>query len=178
MIKVNPFTNPIQPNSSGKILLNDDHRAQQTGDVKCMLTRKKTELINIPPGCTSRVQVVEVSVSKPFKDRVRYQFEEHLDKNVTRYMKGDIKVAERRILLTQWVANAWSHVCSKKEMIQRSFKKCGLNNALDGSENGLVNIEGLPEYAMPRIDDDAQIDYALEDDSEDEEDEEISDEGQ
>ena len=72
-----------------------------------MLTRKKTELINIPPGCTSRVQVVDVSINKPFKDRVRYQFEEHLNKNVTRYMKGDIKVAERRIPLTQWVANAW-----------------------------------------------------------------------
>ena len=86
-------------------------------------------------------------------------------------MKGDIKVAERRILLTQWVANAWSHVCSKKGMIQQSYKKCGLNNALDGSENGLVNIEGLPDYVMLRIDDDAQIDYALEDD------EEISDEG-
>ena len=53
-----------------------------------------------------------------------------------------------------------------------------VSNALDGSENGLVNIEGLPEYVMPRIDDDAQIDYALEDDSEDEDDEEISDERQ
>ena len=79
---------------------------------------------------TSRVQVVDVSVNKPFKDDVRYQFEEHLDKNVNRYMKGDTKVRERRILLTQWVTNAWSHLCSKREMIQRSFKKGGLNNAL------------------------------------------------
>ena len=69
---------------------------------------------------------------------------------MNRYMKGDIKVRERRILRTQWVANTWSHVCSKKEMIQRSSKKCGLN-ALDGSENRLVKIEGLHEYVMPEL---------------------------
>ena len=68
-------------------------------------------------------------------------------------MKGDIKVRERRIPLTQWVANSWSHVCSKKEMIHRSFKKCRHNNNTSGgSENGLVNMEGLHEYVMPRVD--------------------------
>jgi len=31
-------------------------------------------------------------------------------------------------------------------MVIHSFKKCGLSNSLDGSENGLVHIEGVPEY--------------------------------
>ena len=36
-----------------------------------------------------------------------------------------------------------------KDSIIRSFKKCGLSVALDGSENDEANIEGLPEYQMP-----------------------------
>ena len=35
-----------------------------------------------------------------------------------------------------------------KDSIIRSFKKCGLSVALDGSENEEVNIEGLLEYQM------------------------------
>ena len=38
-----------------------------------------------------------------------------------------------------------------KDSIIRSFKKCGLSVALDGSENDEVNIEGLPEYQMPPV---------------------------
>ena len=43
---------------------------------------------------------------------------------------SDIKVAERRVLRTHWVGNAWSYICDKKAM-KWSFKKCGINVALD-----------------------------------------------
>ena len=51
--------------------------------------------------------------------------------------------------MTKWVGEAWSKVGKMKDSIIRSFKKCGLSVALDGSENDEVNIEGLPEYQMP-----------------------------
>ena len=44
----------------GKILIADFHRAQQTNGVKELLKKKKTSLFNVPPGCTYRVQVVDV----------------------------------------------------------------------------------------------------------------------
>ena len=52
----NYSTNPPAPGSSGKILVADVHRAQQTANVKKLLQNKSTLLINAPPGCTSRVQ--------------------------------------------------------------------------------------------------------------------------
>ena len=48
--------------------------------------------------------------------------------------------------MTKWVGEAWSKVGKMKDSIIRSFQKCGLSVALDGSENDGVNIEGLPEY--------------------------------
>ena len=100
------FTNPPRANSSDKILVADVHRTQQTEEVKQLLQRKKTLLINVHPGCSSRVQPLDVSVNKPSKDAVRTQFEKHLNGNLTLYTEGKIPASGRRKLLTRWVGNA------------------------------------------------------------------------
>ena len=144
----NPFKNLIGQNSDGKILIADVHRAQQTNSVKELLTKHKTSLVNVPPRCTSRDQVVDVLINKPFKDEVRSLLEDHLDKNLDQYVNGKINASQRRVLMTKWVGEAWSKVGKMKDSIIRSFKKYGLSVALDGNENDDVNMEGLPEYQM------------------------------
>ena len=62
----NIFINFRTTDSTGKTLVADVHRAQQTDGVKALLKKKNTELVNVPPACTSRVH-------KPFKDVVRQQ---------------------------------------------------------------------------------------------------------
>ena len=44
----------------------------------------------------------------------------------------------RAVLVTvcQWVKESWQEL--SKEMVERSFKKCGISNALDGTEDDLV----------------------------------------
>ena len=143
----NPFKNPISQNSDGKFLIADVHRAQQTDSVKELLKKHKTSLVNIPPGCTSRVQVVDVLINKPFKDEVRSLLEYHLDKNFDQHVEVRQMQASRESLW--WVGEACSKVGKMKDSIISYFKKCGLPVALDGSENDEVNIEGLPEYQMP-----------------------------
>ena len=67
----NFFLNPPTPGSDGKILVADIHRAQQTDDVKRLLARCKTKLVNVPGGCTSLVQPFDVSFNEPFKSYIR-----------------------------------------------------------------------------------------------------------
>ena len=100
----NYFTNPLTPGSSGKILVADVHRAQQTANVKMLLQNKSTLLINVPPGCTSRVQPLDVSINKPFKHAIREQFEKHLSENLHLYTENKLPVSERTVLTTKWVA--------------------------------------------------------------------------
>ena len=102
----NPFKNPIGQNSDRKILIDDVHRAQQTNSVKELSKKHKTSLVNVPPGCTSRVQVVDVLIKKPFKDEVHSLFEDHLDKNLDQYVAGKINESQRRVLMTKWVGEA------------------------------------------------------------------------
>lgn len=154
----NMFTNPPRANLSGNILVADVHRVQQTDEVRQLLQRKKTLLINIPQGCTSRVQSLDVSVNKPFKDAVRTQFEKHLNGNLTLYTQGKIPASEQRVVLTRWVGDAWDHICSNTEKVERSFKKCGVNVNIDGSENALVHLEGISEYVMPEGDEEFHVD--------------------
>ena len=52
--------------------------------------------------------------------------------------------------MTKCVGQAWKKICGIEESIIRSFKKCGLSVALDGSENAKVNIDGIPNQEMPQ----------------------------
>ena len=75
----NTFTNPMRLK---KILIADVHRAEHADCVKAFLTKKMISLCNVPPGCTSHVQVVDVAVDKPFKDEVSRLFEDYLNKHL------------------------------------------------------------------------------------------------
>ena len=145
----NVFHNPPTPGSSGKILYADVHKAQQTPDVKQWLHKCKTTLINVPGGTTSRVQPLDVCINKPFKNYVREFFEQHLDSNLELYVDGKLSASERRVLTTKWVGGAWDRIKKDKELIRHSFKKCGLSNDLNGSEDALVKIKGIEGYKMP-----------------------------
>ena len=85
----NYFTNPPTPGCSGKILVADVHRAQQTANWKKLVQNKSTLLINLPPGCKNRVQPLNVSISKPLKHTTREQFEKHLSENFPLYTKKE-----------------------------------------------------------------------------------------
>ena len=78
-----------------------------------------------------------------------------------------MSASERRILITKWVANAWQKVCSDKDMVIHSFKKCGISVNLDGSENKSVNIEGLPDYEYRMVVDEGDDDDGLVDEGDD-----------
>ena len=77
-----------------KILVVDVHQAQQTDGFKALLKEKNTELVNVSPVCTGRVQPLDFSFNKPFKDVVRQQFEKHLEDNLQRYTEGKISAFE------------------------------------------------------------------------------------
>ena len=120
--------------------------------MKKLLQNKSALLVNVPVGCTSRVQPLYVSINKPFKHAIREQLEKHLSKNLHLYTENKLPVSERRVLTTKWVAKGWEKVSRNKEIIKRSFVKCGISHNLDGTEDNDINIEGIPDYKLPQPD--------------------------
>ena len=56
------------------------------------------------------------------------------------------------------VHQAWEEVSTDKELIVRSFKKCGISVPIDGSEDDQIHIQGLEEYSVEEEDDDTDGD--------------------
>ena len=63
--------------------------------------KEKTDLINIPPGCTSRLQPLDVAFNKPFKGIIRRLLEQQIDENPVNYTEWKITASQRRVLITK-----------------------------------------------------------------------------
>ena len=61
--------------------------AQQTNEVKRLLQKSNTVLVNEPPGFTNRVQPLDV-FNKPFTNLIKEQFGKYLDNNLNGYVGG------------------------------------------------------------------------------------------
>ena len=109
------------------------------------------------------MQVVDVTINKPFKDSIRIQSEKHLAENLDKYTNRKITTSDRRVLITHWCGNAWSSI--NRDSVKHCFKKLGLSVALDGEENEIVNIPKLPMYKMPDISE-IEDEYYIDEDGE------------
>ena len=146
-----------KPSCEGEMLLVADRAQKTEAIIKLLKERCNTEIEFVPPGATSLVQPVDVVFNAPFKAAVDKLATDHLHSNVEAYLRGEINASQRRILLTKWIGQAWEEVSSNKEMVQHSFKKCGIAVAIDGSEDEQINIEagvylgggGGGEFAPP-----------------------------
>ena len=49
------------------------------------------------------------------------------------------------------------HKSRNKEIVKRSFVKCGISHNLDGTKDN-INIEGIPDYKLPQPDRDFEMD--------------------
>ena len=108
----------------------------------------------VPAGTASLLQPVDVVFNALLKTAIDTMANNHLQKNLEDYTRGKISASER-ILFTKWVGQAWEDISAKKNMIIRSFKKCGISVAIDGSEDAEMSIVGLEDYVVGDNEDEA-----------------------
>ena len=125
------------------------HEHMTTPLVHKMLSSEcRTAVALVPPGTTSLVQPLDVSVNAEFKGIIERLQNEHMHANVSLYVEGKMSASQRRVLISKWVGQAWTEVCSKRDMICRAFEKCGITVPIDGSNDDRINIKGLTDYQV------------------------------
>jgi hypothetical protein len=118
------------------MLVMDAFRGHLTEEIKTRLKNKNCDLVVIPGGMTSQLQPLDVGVNKPFKDRIRTQYNQWLSENEHALTPtGKIKRASAATLV-EWISNAWKEL--KTDSITKSFLKCCLSNAEDGSQDDIL----------------------------------------
>ncbi|KAJ1130292.1 hypothetical protein NDU88_008646 [Pleurodeles waltl] len=115
------------------LLVWDMFRAHLTPSTKQRLARINTDAAVIPAGLTSLVQPLDVCLNKPFKDRIREQWNEWMVSGEKSFTKGGNMRAPQLDVLCKFVIKAWNDIDA--ETVIKSFKKCGISNSLDGMED-------------------------------------------
>ena len=107
----------------------DQFKAHLTESTKRLVTKLKMHLAVIPGGLTSELQPLDVSVNKPFKGFMHEEWAKWSEAP-THHVTPAGRVKPPSISnVCKWVKNSWQRV--KSETIVKSFKKCGISNALN-----------------------------------------------
>jgi len=107
-----------------------------TDSMKNQLRKTKTELVVIPGGMTSVLQPMDVSINKPFKDRLRRHYLTWIA-DPARELKETGKIKHTAPSeVARWVSVVWKVIT--ESIIIRSFKKSCISNALDRSKDDIL----------------------------------------
>ena len=117
----------------------DSFCGHPTDGVKELLARRNVDVAVIPGGLTPVLQPLDKCLDKPFKTRVRAQYQAPMVNGPFTYMPSGKKRTLSKELVLQWVNKAWQEIPT--ELVIRSFKSCGISNALDGTEDEAVYEE-------------------------------------
>ncbi|KAI2796665.1 hypothetical protein BLOT_015676 [Blomia tropicalis] len=122
---------------SKRLLIWDVFKCHTMDRIKEKLERMKIIPIYIPAGCTKYLQPADVSWNKPFKDYYSEYYNEWMrtaSPNLTKH--GNPRPPPKEKILS-WIIGAWNKI--SPELIQKSFKACGISNEVNGSEDDLIH---------------------------------------
>ncbi|CAB5326169.1 unnamed protein product [Rhizophagus irregularis] len=105
----NCFGNPCS------MLVLDSFRGHIVNSIKNRLVEKNTNIAVIPGGYTSKLQPLDVAINKGFKSKIK---------------------RPSYLTVATWVKELWDEV--DENLIQRSFKSCGILTNINGSEDDCI----------------------------------------
>jgi len=118
------------------LLIWDSFRVHLVESVKKALRETNTDIAVIPGGLTSMLQPLDVSLNKPFKDWLCAKWTTWMIEGQKSFTAGvNIKAASLSTVCC-WVNEAWREL--SQEMVSHSFKKSGISNVVDGTEDDIL----------------------------------------
>lgn len=74
----------------------------------------KTEVVLVPPGCTSLVQPLYVPFNGKFKSMIDQLQTEHMHEYLEQYLQNSLSPSKQQVLITKWVGMGWNGLGSSK----------------------------------------------------------------
>ena len=109
-----------------------------------------TVVYPLPPDETDKCQPVDQGVGNLIKELMGKELDKYLEKedNLNKW-QSSLSAGERRILITQWLAEAWqTRSTNYPENSKRLFQKTGLLMTANGSDDKLIKPEGFEDYTF------------------------------
>lgn len=135
------------PKQRGMLILNG-FRCHATDSVKSSMESMNTDMVIIPGGLTSQLQVLDMVVYKPLNDSVRAQYYNWLlAGNLALSPTGNAKKPPLGLFL-EWVMMAWNSISS--ESIVQGFRKCHISSNLEEEDDVLWEIDSELSREPPK----------------------------
>ena len=128
-----------------KLLGMDNLGAQCDPKFKAFAREKANSLLlYTPEDCTDICAVTDHGLGKMVKDKVKGRFDEDFEEDPDKWVdQGGLSAADRRELYVKWLSESWKEVQAERQpQITKAFQRCGMLNAVDGSEDHLIKVEG------------------------------------
>ena len=87
-------------------------------------------------------------------------FDDDFEENPDKWTEaGALTAADRRELFVKWLSESWKQVQAEKQpQIRKAFQRCGMLNAVDGSEDSLIKVQGYDgPYSLDSDDDEGEL---------------------
>jgi hypothetical protein len=125
-------------------LAGDNHSSQRVAYVMEAMEAVATHGEFTPPECTDVVSPVDHHVGR-YMQRFMHDCYEQFMEVEGRWLdeEDNMPVKERRMLIVGWALQAWESLCADHtDLLEAAFVSTGFKMAKDGSEVGLVRLEG------------------------------------
>lgn len=138
----------VDPNRH-RLLLLDVFSDQKTENVKKVFKKVGYTTFFVPSGCTGFVQVLDIAINKPLKDRIKELSEIHYDNHMDKWINGKYSIGDRRIMLINWIDQVWRELhAEQSHIIVKAFRSVGLSLAVDGSENRELHVKDISDIEV------------------------------
>ena len=133
-----------------RIGLEDDHPAlaifdhfkgQITVDIMQLLEEHNVHVVKLPPNCTDRLQLMDLSVNKAAKNFLRGRFNEWYSEQVADQLGDDLDGLQAQpVNLTaaamtsvggKWLVEMHKYISSNPQIVVNGFHNAGIPNAID-----------------------------------------------
>jgi hypothetical protein len=126
--------NPYIHNSKGgesyqnSLLLMDNFSVHCTLETCREIAKSGTRILLLPPNTTSKPQLLEVGIIKPFKDSIRGLFIAHLATFLEAVLEMELETIDfskiTRVTISKWISKAWMN-CSSSIDVKKSLIHIG-----------------------------------------------------
>ena len=143
-----------------RIGLEDDHPAlaifkgQITVDIMQLLEEHNVHVVKLPPNCTDRFQLMDLSVNKAAKNFLRGRFNEWYSEQVANQLGDDLDglqaqpvnltAAAMKSVGGKWLVEMHEYISSNPEIVN-GFHNAGIPNAIDAMMSDYSDSSRDPE---------------------------------
>ena len=142
------------------LLVWDQFSAHLTESVSTKVRSMNTDVAVIPGGLTGVLQPLDVSMNKPFKSGLRDRWQNWMANGEKSYTPSGSLRAPTLDTLAQWVLDSWNAI--QTPIVVKSFKKCCISNAMDGTEDDMLWEDAIQEREV--TEDETEVNDILQED--------------